>query len=192
MNANFLDLENQVSLANFVQANFVSSGDIRLSSTNANGASTLQSGLLYTPGNLTFTAADVYPASGESFIIDASGPLATTITFQNNGSSQVPLSAGGTLLIDATNIVQAGTIRAPSGTIVLGVGDATDSATLTQFNNLPLTNTQSVTLASGSVTSVSLDNTIVPFGTTTDGLDLQFNEVLNNTTNPDLTAPRRR
>ncbi len=141
--------------------------------------------MLYTPGNLTFTASDIYPASGEIFIIDASGSQATTITFQRNGSSQVPLSAGGTLLIDATNIVQAGTLRAPSGTIVLGVGDATDSATLTQFNNLPLINTQSVTLASGSVTSVSLDNTTVPFGTTTDGLDLQFNPVAG-TANPDL------
>ena len=100
----------------------------------------------------------------------------------------MPLSAGGTLLIDATNIVQAGTIRAPSGTIVLGVGDKTDSATQTQFNNLPLTDTQSVTLASGSVTSSRSMVRIVPFGTTTDGLDWQYDEVLNDNDKP---RPRR-
>ncbi len=102
-----------------------------------------------------------------------------------------PLSAGGALLIDATNIVQAGTIRAPSGTIVLGVGDKTDTATQTQFGNLPLTsltNTQSVSLSSGSVTSVSLDGTIVPYGTTIDGQEWQYNSVAGNVA-PDLTAP---
>jgi len=189
VNAQFIDLENAVSLANFGQATFISSGDIRLSSTNTDGTSTLFPGMLYTPGNLTFQAADLYPASGEIFILDAVGPNPTTITFLANGPSQVPLSAGGTLLIDATNIVQAGTIRAPSGTIVLGVGDATVAATQTLFDSLPLTNTQSVTLASGSVTSVSLDNTIVPYGVTIDGTEWQYNAVASNTSPADLTAP---
>ncbi len=66
--AGFIDLENQFSLENFAQASFVSSGDIRLSSTYSAGAVTLQPGVLYTPGNLTFQAADIYPASGETFI----------------------------------------------------------------------------------------------------------------------------
>ncbi len=188
VSAEFIDLGNQIALANFGQANFISSGDIRLSSTNSGGSATLLPGLLYTPGNLTFQAADIYPASGESFILDAVGPNPTTITFLSNGTSSVPLSAGGTLLVDATNIVQSGTIRAPSGTIVLGVGNATDPATLTQFDSLPLTNTQSVSLTSGSVTSVSLDNTIVPYGTTIDGTEWQYSAVPNQTSNTDLTA----
>ncbi len=103
VNASFIDLENQVSLENFGQANFISSGDIRLSSTNTSGNSTLSPGVLFTPGNLTFQAADLYPASGSAFIIDASGPTntvtndqaPTTITFLSNGASSVPLSAGG-------------------------------------------------------------------------------------------------
>ncbi len=78
----------------------------------------LSPGVLFTPGSLTFKAADLYPASGSTFIIDAVGPNPTTITFLPNGASSVPLSAGGSLLIDATTIVQSGTIRAPSGTIV--------------------------------------------------------------------------
>ncbi len=54
---------------------------------------------------------------------------------------------------------------------------------------LPLTNTQSVTLSAGSITSVSLDGTIVPYGTTTDGTDWQYNAVPNQASNVDLTAP---
>jgi filamentous hemagglutinin family protein len=196
IHANFIDLGNQVALANFGQATFTSTGDIRLSSTNTNGTGTLQPGVLYTPGNLTFKAADLYPASGSTFIIDAVGPTdpstalvkPTWITFLGNGTSSVPLSTGGTLLVDATNIIQSGTIRAPSGTIVLGVGDATNAATQALFGKLILTNTQSVSLTSGSVTSVSLDGAIVPYGVTVDGTQWQYNPVVGAIVS-DLTTP---
>src|SRR6202012_917675 len=113
-------------------------------------------GELFTPGNLTFQAADVYPSTGSTFILDAVGPMdsatnnpkPTTITFLANGTSGVPLSAGGTLLVDATNIVQSGTVRAPSGSLIFGVGDPTDSATKTQFGNLTLVATDSVAFTS--------------------------------------------
>ena len=72
---------------------------------------------------------------------------------------------------------------------MLGVGDATVTATQTLFGNLPLTNTQSVSLTSGSVTSVSLDGAIVPYGTTIDGTEWQYNAVPNLASNIDLTAP---
>jgi filamentous hemagglutinin family protein len=188
LNAAFIDVENQVSLENFGQANFTSSGDIRLSSVNANGDGSAMPGVLYMPGNLTLKAADIYPASDSSFILDAVGPQPTTITILGNGASTVPLSAGGALLIDATNIVQSGTIRAPSGAIVFGVGDATDSAAETEFASLPLVNTQSVSLTSGSLTSVSLGGTIVPYGVTIDGKQWQYNPI-PGVTNPDLKSP---
>ncbi|MEQ5842775.1 filamentous hemagglutinin family protein [Paraburkholderia acidicola] len=197
VNASFIDLENQFQLNNFGQANFTSSGDIRLSSTSpGSGAVGLQPGELYTPGNLTFRAADLYPSTGSTFILDAVGPTdpttgnpsPTTITFASNGASGVPLSAGGTLLVDASTITQGGTVRAPSGTLVFGVGDSTSTATQTQFNGLPLVATSSVTFADGSVTSVSNGNTIIPYGTTVDGVEWQFNPVAG-TTLPDVTAP---
>ncbi|WEY41295.1 filamentous haemagglutinin family protein [Paraburkholderia sp. SUR17] len=187
VNASFIDLENQVQLNNVGQANFTSSGDIRLSSTSSVNTA-LQAGQLYTAGNLTFKAADVYPATGNTFILDAVGPAPTTITFESNGTSGVPLSAGGTLLVDATNIVQGGTVRAPSGTLVFGVGDPSNSATKTQFNNLTLVATDSVTFAGGSVTSVSNGNTVIPYGATVDGVEWQFSPVANSTT-ADVTAP---
>nr|WKF56263.1 hypothetical protein HUO10_000713 [Paraburkholderia busanensis] len=187
VNASFIDLVNQFQLNNFGNANFTSSGDIRLSSTIPNGSG-LQSGELYSPGNLAFKAADLYPSTGSTFILDAAGPSPTTIAFQSNGAAGVPLSAGGTLLVDATDIVQGGTVRAPSGSLVFGVGDATNTATQTQFGNLPIVNTNSVTFANGSVTSVSNDNTVIPYGTTVDGVEWQFNPGAG-TTLPDLNAP---
>jgi filamentous hemagglutinin family protein len=195
IDAAFIDLVNKLQLDNFGQANFTSSGDIRLTSTFTPNQ-TLGPGELYTSGNLTFKAADVYPSTGSTFILDAVAPTdastnsaaATTITFLSNGSSGVPLSAGGTLLVDATDIVQSGTVRAPSGSLIFGVGDTTDAATQTQFDNLPLVATDSVALTGGSVTSVSNDGAIIPFGTTVDGVEWQFN-VVGSRPQPDLTAP---
>ncbi|WP_175049953.1 filamentous haemagglutinin family protein [Paraburkholderia sediminicola] len=201
VNASFIDLENQFQLNNFGQANFTSSGDIRMSSTNASNASgspnALQAGELYTAGNLTFKAADIYPSTGSTFIIDAVGPndpstgkpVPTTITFLPNGTSGVPLSAGGSLIVDANQIVQSGTVRAPSGSLVFGVGDPTNTTTVTQFNGLPIVATDSVTLGNGSVTSVSNDGAIIPFGTTVDGVEWQFNPIASLSAAPDLTAP---
>jgi len=198
VNASFIDLVNQFQLNNFGQANFTSGGDIRLTSTSAaNGQLAL--GLLYTPGNLSFTAADLYPSTGTSFLLDAVGAtdtstgklVPTTIAFQSNGASSTPLSAGGTLLVDASHIVQGGTIRAPSGSLVFGVGDPNDGATQTQFGNLPLVATDSVAFTNGSLTSVSDGGIFIPYGTTVDGVEWQFNPV-SGTTQPDLTAPPAR
>jgi hypothetical protein len=197
VNASFIDLVNQFQLNNFGQATFSSKGDIRLTTTFANAGTNAQlPGELYTPGNLTFAAADVYPSTGTAYILDAVGPqnaqhnpLPTTISFQNNGVSSAPLSAGGTLLVDATDIVQAGTVRAPSGTLIFGVGDANDADTKTLFNSMPLVATESVTFAAGSVTSVSNGGLIIPYGTTIDGVEWQFNPLANRNAAPDLSAP---
>ncbi|MGG1948121.1 filamentous hemagglutinin family protein [Trinickia sp. NRRL B-1857] len=173
VNASFIDLQNQFQLNNFEQSNFNSAGDIRLSST-AIGTS-LMPGALYTPGNLSFTAADLYPATGNTFILLSKGPAPTTISFANNGSSGTPLSAGGTLLVDANTIVQGGTLRAPSGSIILGVGNPNDSAMTSRFGGLSLVATDSVSFADGSLTSVSNDGSIIPYGVTIDGTNWQFN-----------------
>ncbi|WP_423382510.1 filamentous haemagglutinin family protein [Burkholderia sp. LMG 32019] len=197
VNASFLDLRNQFQLNNIGQANLASSGDIRLSSTSVSQTSNvLLPGELYTPGNVTLNAASLYPATGNTFIIGAVGPVdsttgkpaPTTVTFGTTGSSGTPLSAGGTLLVDATNIVQGGNVRAPSGTLVFGVGDPTNAATQKQFGNLPLVATDSVTFANGSVTSVSNGRSIIPYGTTIDGVEWQFNP-LAGTTASDLNGP---
>jgi len=201
VNAGFIDLENQFQLNNFAQANFVSSGAIRFSSTMASSAAgspnALQAGELFTPGNLGFQAADLYPSTGSTFVLDAVGPTLagtgaaapTNITFLGKGGSGVPLSAGGSLLVDATTIVQSGTVQAPSGRLIFGVGDTSNTVTQAQFNGLPLVATSSVTLGSGSLTSVSNTGTVIPYGSTVDGVEWQFNPVPNASAAPDLSAP---
>lgn len=189
VNAGFLDISNQVALGDFAKTQLASGGDIRLSTTNLSASGNgLLPGVLLTSGDLTLKAADLYPASGESFILDAAGPNPTTISFEANGTSGVPLSAGGSLLVDAANIVQGGTVRAPYGSITLGVGDPNDSATQAAFDNLPLTATQSVTLANGGLTSVSAGTATLPYGVTSDGANWTYPEVPNGTS-PALSAP---
>lgn len=195
VNARFIDVQNQLQLNRFARANLTSSGDIRLSSLAANGTG-LRSGLLYSAGDLTLSAANVYPASGSTFVIDAVGPTdastgkpaPTTVTFRSNGAGDVPLSAGGSLLVDATRIVQAGVVRAPSGSVVLGVDDPTDKSTQALFGGAPLTATQSVTLAPGSITSVSNGGRVLPYGVTVDGTQWQYNP-LGVPNVADVTAP---
>ncbi|NVO17601.1 MAG: filamentous hemagglutinin family protein [Rhodoplanes sp.] len=118
-----------------------------------------------------------------------------TIAFASNGATPTaPLSAGGAILVDAATIVQGGALYAPLGTIQLGygasqtlpaiyVGAAADTGSnaydpvgnvLTGVLNAILSSvatrtTASVTLAAGSVTSVSAAGLSIPYGTTTDG-----------------------
>ncbi|MEW6435567.1 MAG: filamentous hemagglutinin family protein [Pseudomonadota bacterium] len=193
VHATTLDFTGFIPLEHFATADFVSTGDTRFYNPAFSQNGTIAPGYLMTPGNLVFQAAQLYPATGNTFVIDAVGPtvngtpLPTTVTILPNGASSVPLSAGGSLLIDATTINQEGTIRAPSGSIVLGVSNPTSEASA--FDSLPLVTTNSVTLAPGSLTSVSLDGITVPYGTTVDGTDWQYQifGVSSSVTLPDLT-----
>ncbi|GAA0916124.1 hypothetical protein GCM10009552_34300 [Rothia nasimurium] len=197
-----IDIGGLLSLANWASATFDASGDIRfVAPTNQAYTSLGQkiTGVLYATGDLTFKAAQLYPVTDYSYAIianaggalDAHGnSLQTTITMLPGGASQSPLSAGGTLLLDADHIEQGGTIRAPSGSIILGVKDATREAAAIGLDpkQIPLVTTSSVHLAQGSVTSVSLDNQTVPYGSTIDGVQWRYNGSPVTASN-DLTAP---
>lgn len=198
--AGFIDIGGRVALRNFADAAFDSRGDIRFhtpslyQSATINNEVRLVSGELLSGGNLSFRAAQLYPASGETFIVralgakDAAGQRAdTAIRIAGNGAAApLPLSAGGKLLLDASEIEQAGTLRAPAGQIVLGAGNADDPATRALFNQLALTPTRKVTLAPGSLTSVSLDGRVLPYGKTVDSLQWDGNEVEQRLTAPPL------
>ncbi|MFC4761678.1 filamentous haemagglutinin family protein [Dyella koreensis] len=200
VNADFIDLGGQLNLQRWANANFTSSGDIRFvaPSTIAYNGNTERAGLLFSTGNLQFKAAQLYPATDYHFVIDANGsglkdasgqPLSTTVTVLPNGNSTAPLSAGGALLISANHIEQQGTIRVPSGNLMLGVTDPTAQSTAFGIDPTlyPLAVTQSLHLAPGSLTSVSLDGQTVPFGSTIDGVQWRYkgNPVADS---PDLTA----
>jgi len=200
VNADFIDLGGWMNLQGWANTGFTSSGDIRFYAppviAYTGGAE--RAGLLFTTGNLLFKATQIYPASDYHFVVDANGSglkdaagaaLPTTVTILPNGSSTAPLSAGGALMISANRIEQQGTLRAPSGTLVLGVSDPVTQANAFGIDPklFPLATTQSVHLAPGSLTSVSLDNQTVPYGTTIDGVEWRYNgDPVNSSA--DLTA----
>ncbi len=190
-----LDLAGFTFFNDINQATFSSNGDIQLLPiAYAPAAGTQLLGYLQSAGNLTFAAADIYPATDTAFVIQSSSPtgLPTTITFaypSGIGPSQAtPLSAGGTVLVDAATIVQGGEIQAPFGSIILGINASsltvpTIASALGGFNPLlyaPTINTQSVTLGGGSITSVSANGATIPFGSTVDQTTWIYNPHLNN------------
>ncbi len=202
VNADFIDIGGQVVLSGVGTARFESSGDIRFH-TPAPFAFDLvanpvaRPGELLTAGDLQFKAAQLYPASGENFNVLAIGAIDpvtgiradTHITVLGNGDpSALPLSAGGTLAFDAAFIEQDGSVRAPSGSIVLGVSDPNDAGTQALFGVSDLIRTKSVQLGAGSLTSVSLDGAVLPYGTTVDGTQWVYNSDPAGG-NPVLTAP---
>ena len=143
-----------VSLPGFASMSFNSTGDIRLVTQLANNST---AGQLLTLGDINFTAAQVYPTTGAAsssntaFTIRASGPT-STITFARNGAATppVPLSANGQLVIIAPTINQGGVLRAPMGQITFG---NSANPSFSKVNLLP-----------GSITSVSLEGTLIPYG----------------------------
>jgi filamentous hemagglutinin family protein len=188
VDADFIDMGGWLDFEQWADVDLTSSGDLRfyLPPANAYSQNAALPGLLFTTGDISLRAAQMYPASDYHFVIDANASglkdaagnaLSTTVSILPNGPSSAPLSAGGALLIDADHIEQQGTIRVPSGDLVLGVQDpAVDAAAfgLTNSSAFPLFVTQSVHLADGSITSVSLDGLTVPYGTTVDGTDWRY------------------
>ncbi|MEO7098357.1 MAG: filamentous hemagglutinin family protein [Luteolibacter sp.] len=158
-----------LSLQNIGRANLTAiNGDIR------------GNGTLSMAGDLTLTAAQVYPttlAKFDIFAYDHDG-IKGSVTIKGAGKSAAPLSAGGSLSIYSSNIVQSGVLRAPLGTIRLG-WDGTDldksDADIDAPRNLiagsaiatPVTS--EVTLTDDSLTSVSAKGLTIPYGISPDG-----------------------
>jgi filamentous hemagglutinin family protein len=199
VHGDFIDLGGRLSLAGFADADFSSSGDIRFSTVaDAYLAGAPLTGWLFSTGNLDFTATRVYPATGYRFLVDADGgsdaqgnARETTVAFHGNGNTDdsTPLSAGGTLVVAGTHIEQGGTLWVPSGALVLGIDDPASVAdSLNLGQSFPLSVADSVHLAPGSVTSVSLGNAVLPYGTTADGKDWNYNGD-PSTDSPAVSAP---
>ncbi|HEX3943501.1 MAG TPA: filamentous hemagglutinin N-terminal domain-containing protein, partial [Rhizomicrobium sp.] len=129
-------------------------------------------GQLAVNGNLEITAGQVYPTTGSTFYITSSAEDGT-ITFARSGTATppTPYSAGGNLTIQSANIVQGGVIRVPIGSLTIG-GD--DALTLTDDGPVFAPATESVTATADSITSVSANGLIIPYGTTTDQIEWFF------------------
>lgn len=149
-----------VDLPGFADMNFDSAGDIRLAPALVGNGGSIQ-----TLGNITFTSAQIYPITsaptsgvvGNSLPnglikISATGP-ASVITIAGNGDDvpPAPLSAGGQIQLIAPTINQGGVLRAPFGQITFG-------------NSSSLGSTTTINLLPGSITSVSGNGLLVPYG----------------------------
>lgn len=130
-------------------------------------------GSLLVRNDLEMRAGQIYPTTGSSFVI-ASPATNGTITFSrsSNDAPAAPYTAGASLVVQAANIVQAGVLRVPFGSLTLGGNAPLSSASSASIVLAPATKT--VTLADGSITSVSANGLSIPYGTTTDTIEWYF------------------
>lgn len=102
-------------------------------------------GRLDTRADLTVSAKQVFPATQTRFTVSA--PERSVVVTGGDSAAAPPLSAGGSLSIEAAQIDHGGVVRAPQGRIAL-----------TASGNLNLT--------AGSETSVSAAGQVLPYGQT--------------------------
>ncbi|MDB6120912.1 MAG: hypothetical protein JWO08_4693, partial [Verrucomicrobiaceae bacterium] len=129
---------------------------------NADSGDIRGNGIVDIAGKIVLRAAQVYPTTLNEFSIFAydytSGGITNpgTIRIEQAGSRNLPLSAGGTLSLYASNLEQFGTLRAPMGIINLGWdGTGTTPKDPLTGNALAFPVTKTLTLGKVSVTSVS-------------------------------------
>lgn len=173
-----------LDFSGFSQVNLIASGDLRLGTLKvvnglktdpAQTVPTEQSsftGKLVSTGNLLLSAQRIYPVSAVNFTIETPGNV--KFAAPANSYTGIPLSAGGGITVIANSIDQAGNLFAPLGKIALGNTDSAVSPIITQ----------SVVLEAGSLTSVSLADTTVPYGATSDGTNWYYNANLNPLAQP--------
>lgn len=136
-NAQLVEMVGNVAFQGMDRAIFNSQELVRFA---GGGAST---GTLSANAHLNFHSAVVAPATGVAYTIAAPGH---TVEFtRNTDTPEMPLSALGSLKVDAADIVQGGNVWAPLGQL--------------EFNA-----TNSVVLTEGSRTSVAARGAALPYG----------------------------
>jgi filamentous hemagglutinin family protein len=165
--ADLIDLRDVVDLR-FDDVSMYSRGDIRLlRGVEYPGVGELTR--ITAPTLVTLTASQLYPMTGGGGIVrvgnDNSGLFITDgiLRIESNGTVNPakPLSAFGSLSLQAGSIEQKGIVRAPFGNITFGLDFGSD--------------TQQVRFFPGSETSVSGAGLIVPYGGTVDGIKYNYN-----------------
>lgn len=124
-------------------------------------------GGIKTTGDINLSARQIYPNTDGKLTFDAVGEN-STITVNSNGAVAKPvLSAQGILELKAANVVQKGVLSAPFGQININAS-------------------KTATFAAGSSTSVSANNQIIPYSTTSTGGTRFDNKVGSNPKKTDL------
>lgn len=136
-------------------------------------------GTVQIAGSMLLQSSSVNPVTGAQmglFAYDGGGSSGS-ISFSRNGNPTAPLSAAGSINVQAALIEQGGVLHAPFGGITLG-WDGTGTAPVNPIAkgsiNIPVT--QNLVLAADSITSVAgIDpvngrEMLVPYGVSFDGL----------------------
>ena len=181
IDAQLIDIRGVSGWNGFGTETFQSTGDIRLiasqnpifapPSVGVPGNPGFE-GALNTSGMLQLQAAQIYPTTFTVFAINdlpvegMTAPAATVVSISTPSAAHAipatPLSAGGSVTINATEIDQSGVLRAPMGQIALNAESLLDA----QGNVLV---SGRVNMTDGSMTSVSAGTSIIPYGTTANG-----------------------
>lgn len=143
----FIEVIGAVSLSGAATTTLSSNSDIRLRELVDTSA---RAGHLQSAGDLTLRATQIYPSTLSSYAISVLGDAGTLRIESSATPGTTPLTAGGQLTLTAANIEQFGNLRAPFGSIDLNA-------------------TESLVLGAGSVTSVSGDGALIPFGRVENG-----------------------
>lgn len=153
VNAGLIDVRGESALQGFGQTDLVSESDIRLEGIRLLESERDFLGEFLVSGDLNLTATQIYPSTLSEFKVSLENSPTGTVTInQGAGAASPVLSAAGNLTINAPNIVQGGTLKAPIGTINLNAAEKLD-------------------LLAGSVTSNTASGSMIPFGRVQGGLD---------------------
>ncbi len=170
VDADLIDVRNAMT-SNFADTRLTSQTDLRFLSGTAPGASAPKLTAFTAPtGNLELTAEQLYPVSGAQATVAAGyyksgtnmvmAPGATlTIASVDGVTPALPYSVFGNLSLQAPIVKQGGVVRAPLGSITVGLNPSTGADPDTSVYLLP-----------GSLTSVSAKGLTMPFGGTIDGV----------------------
>jgi len=163
-----------VDRAGFDRVNLISEGDLRF----VPGTRIVSEGSfdveLNTTGDLTLRAAQVYPATGVSARVLAGRASAAAFKPDrhlvierhdtNAADPQLPSSIFGQLILAAANVEQSGVVRAPLGSITLGMDPSVSV----------VGSTASLRFTPGSLTSISAAGLVMPYGGTSDGVNYDY------------------
>jgi len=166
-----LEISGNIHLQNIGEVNLNSEGDIRLRGVRPIPNDTVLEGSLQTYGDLSLRADQVYATTLTEFDLNVTNTINGVLRVDAAGDHAAVLSAGSVLNFNAPVIEQAGVIKAPQGQI--------------NFNA-----DQLLTLADGSVTSVSGEGAIVPFGSTLGQERWTYRLRLGSNNFTDISAPR--
>jgi filamentous hemagglutinin len=148
VSAQQMDVIGNFALQGAASVTLNSSGDVQLEGVSLDNVAARTTGSIVTSGNLTIDALRVYPDTYTEFSITSTKGNGATVSIGSTGASPgTPLSADGSLSITADNISISGSVYAPFGSISLDANNA-------------------LTLASGSLVSVSGAGVDVAFGQT--------------------------